>query len=100
MSACIRSAWTCRGRTCARITKVIGARTRAIGLLALGRPMVIVASARALLRKVAPASGNVFSPLVITREDGVVDAATGEPIAYEDVAAQLVSRGYERLGGA
>lgn len=78
--------------------KVIGARTRAIGLLALGRPMVIVASARALLRKVAPASGNVFSPLVITREDGVVDAATGEPIAYEDVAAQLVSRGYERLG--
>lgn len=78
--------------------KVIGARTRAIGLLALGRPMAIVASARALLRKVAPASGNVFSPLVITREDGVVDAATGEPIAYEDVAAQLVSRGYERLG--
>ena len=76
---------------------VVGARTRAIGLLALGRPVVIVASARSLLRKLAPASGNVFAPLVVTRENGVVDAGVGEILPYEDVAGALVSRGYERL---
>lgn len=78
--------------------KIIGARARALGLLTLGRPVVIVASARALLRKVAPASGSVFSPLVVSCADGVVDAATGELVAYEDFADMLVSRGYERLG--
>ncbi len=76
---------------------VVGARTCAIGLLALGRPVVIVASARSLLRKLAPASGNVFAPLVVTRENGVVDAGVGEILPYEDVAGALVSRGYERL---
>ena len=76
---------------------VVGARTRAIGMLALGKPVVIVASARSLLRKLAPASGNVFAPLVVTRENGVVDAGAGEILPYEDVASVLVSRGYERL---
>lgn len=80
--------------------KIIGARARALGLLTLGRPVVVVASARALLRKVAPASGSVFSPLVVSCADGVVDAATGELVAYEDFADMLVSRGYERLGRA
>ncbi len=77
--------------------KVVGARTQAIGALALGRAVIVVASARALLRTVAPASGNVFSPLVITRDEGVADGATGELLAYEEVPEQLTARGYKRL---
>lgn len=77
--------------------RIVGARTRAIGLLALDRPMVVIASARSMLRKVAPASGTVFSPLVATRDNGVIDAGNGEILTYEDMAAQLVARGYERL---
>ncbi len=77
--------------------KVVGARTRAIGLLSLGRPVVIVASARSMLRKIAPASGKVFAPLTITRDGGAVDMVTGEQLPYEEVSRALVSRGYEHL---
>ena len=75
----------------------VGARVKALGCLQLGRHVVVVTSARALLRTMAPAGGNTFSPLVVTREDGVVDAATGELVAYEELPAHLVARGYERL---
>ena len=77
--------------------KVVGQRTRAIGSLSLGRPLVVVAAARALLRTVAPASGQLFAPLSITREDGVVDGAAGEVLAYEELADALTRRGYKRL---
>lgn len=77
--------------------KVVGARTQAIGALSLGREVIVVTSARALLRTVAPASGNVFSPLVITCDEGAADGTTGELLAYEEVPGQLISRGYKRL---
>ena len=76
---------------------VVGARVKALGSLSLGRKVVVVASARALLRTMAPAGGGVLAPLVVTREGGAVDAATGEPVAYEDLSQRLVSKGYERL---
>ncbi len=76
---------------------VVGARTRAIGLLSLGRPVVVIAAARALLRKLAPASAQVFNPLLITRESGVVDGASGEMLTYEELGEALDARGYERL---
>ncbi len=77
--------------------KDVGDRTRAIGELALGRNVVVVTSARALLRKVGPASDGLFVPLTIVNGQEVVDAATGEALAYEDVAPALIARGYKHL---
>ena len=77
--------------------KALGQRTRAIGLLAAGRPVVVCASARALLRRVAPAGSGFFSPLVITVGGGVVDGATGQLLEYEELAGALLERGYQHL---
>ncbi|MGI6032570.1 MAG: transcription-repair coupling factor [Coriobacteriales bacterium] len=76
---------------------VIGARTRALGELSLGRPLIVVASARACMRKMASASSRPFSPLVIQRDECVADGATGELLEYEDLTDALVKRGYQRL---
>lgn len=75
----------------------VGMRTRAIGTLICGRAVVVVASARALMRKLAPANSNLFSSLLITKEDGVIDTATGEMLEYEQLAPYLVQRGYQHL---
>ena len=76
---------------------VVGARTRAIGMLAADRPCVVVASARALLRYCAPVESAVFSPLTLTKDGGAVDGATGELLEYEQLAEALVARGYQNL---
>ncbi len=75
---------------------VIGARVRAIGELAEGWPIVVVASARSLMRKVAP-TADAFSPLVLRRDNAVVEGGTGNILEYEELASALVSRGYVRL---
>lgn len=77
--------------------RVVGARTRAIGQLTTGRPCVVVASARALLRQCAPVGTGVFSALTLTRDGGAVDGATGELLEYEDVPQALIARGYQHL---
>ncbi len=77
--------------------KVVGARTQAIGMLAAGRNVVVVTSARALLRRCAPAGTGVFFPLTVTCDDGVVDGASGEALEYEQVAPALLKRGYQHL---
>ncbi len=79
---------------------VVGARVKAAGLLAAGRPVVVVASARALLRYVAPPETRLFSPISISCDEGAVDAGTGEPLSYEGLAARLVERGYVRAEAA
>ena len=123
--------------------KVQGARTKAICALAQALPIVVVTSARALMRKIAPASSNMpsdknaannngalaannspaqtgsdvllsstqqanahqgklapapsglFSPLIITKEDGLIDVATGEMLEYEQLAPFLIAHGYQ-----
>ena len=76
--------------------KEVGARTQAMGMLAAGRNVVVVTSARALLRRV-PAQGSVFAALEISQDSGVVDGASGELLEYEQIAAALVARGYQHL---
>ncbi len=79
---------------------VVGARAKALGLLAAGRPVVVVASARALLRCVAPPETRLFSPISISCDAGALDTATGELLSYEELAACLVGRGYRRADAA
>jgi transcription-repair coupling factor (superfamily II helicase) len=94
----------------------VGQRAQAIDALATGRPCVVVASARSLLRCVPPVPreerqkagssalcptaspalqtgrAGVFSPLVF-----VAGEELSGGISYEQLAKLLVSRGYERL---
>ena len=76
--------------------KNLGARTHAVGVLSQGLPLVVVTSARALMRKIAPAKSKLFSPLVVSREDGLVDPSTGEVLEYEQLSQFLLSHGYNR----
>ena len=77
--------------------KTVGARTQAIGMLAAGESVVVLTSARALLRRVAPADGNAFASLEVSKDNGVVDGATGEVLEYEQLAEALITRGYQHL---
>ena len=77
--------------------KVVGRRTRAIGMLAAGEHVVVVASARSLLRRVAPAASGFFSPIALAVGGNAVDAGTGQLLEYEELADALVARGYQRL---
>ena len=79
---------------------VVGARAKALGLLAAGRPVVVVASARALLRYVAPPETRLFAPISISCENGVVDGRSGELLSYEGLGACLIERGYRRAEAA
>ncbi len=78
----------------------VGERAKAVGMLSAGRPVVVVASARALLRHVAPPETRLFSPISISCADGAVDAGSGELLSYEDLAPRLVERGYVRADAA
>jgi transcription-repair coupling factor (superfamily II helicase) len=67
--------------------RVVGRRARAIHLLSAGRPGIVVASARALLRALPPQGSHVFEPLVLE---------PGSMADLEETAATLVRMGYER----
>ncbi len=65
-------------------------RCRAIDALAHGEELIVVASARALLRCVPPQGSEVFRPLVFERDS---------ELCFEELARELVNRGYARLEG-
>lgn len=65
-------------------------RCHAIDALSSAEELVVVCSARSLLRLVAPGGGDVFSPLHLVK---------GGELDFDDLAASLVKRGYERLDG-
>ncbi|MBN2248648.1 MAG: transcription-repair coupling factor [Coriobacteriia bacterium] len=67
---------------------VVGSRTRALHALGTGRPVVVVASGRSLLRILPPQGSHVFEPLVLA-EGASIDLA----LAVE----RLVRMGYERV---
>jgi transcription-repair coupling factor (superfamily II helicase) len=67
--------------------EVVGARARALYALTRGRPVIVVASVRSLLRALPPQGSHVFEPLVLS---------SGATINLGDVAAQLARMGYER----
>jgi len=68
--------------------RVVGARARALHGLSRGREVVVVASARALLRALPPRGSHVFEPLVLQ---------AGVALGLEQVAGQLAEMGYQRV---
>ena len=83
-----RTAPTCRGSDAAPTSSEVGARARALYALDKNRPVVVVASARALLRTVPPQGSHVFDPLVLA------PAAT---LDLEEALELLARMGYERV---
>ncbi len=71
--------------------EVVGARARALYSLDRGRPVVVVASARALTRVLPPQGSHVFEPLQI---------AVGSTLDLSEVAERLARMGYERVDKA
>ncbi len=69
----------------------VGARARALYALDKNRPVVVVASARALMRVVPPQGSHAFDPLGL---------AAGGELDLETAAARLVRMGYERAEDA
>lgn len=70
---------------------IVGRRARALYALDRGRPVVVVASARALLRVLPPQGSHVFDPLVLEK---------GGTLDLGETAAQLARMGYERADKA
>jgi len=68
--------------------EVVGRRARALHSLDKGLPVVVVASARALLRALPPQGSHVYTPLEIVA-GGVLDLA--------ETAETLARMGYERV---
>ena len=66
----------------------VGARARALYALEKNRPVIVVASARALLRMVPPQGSRVFDPLTLS---------AGATIDLEEASARLARMGYERV---
>ena len=75
-----------------------GRRLEALWSLQQGKPAVVVASARALLRRIAPAKEEVARPLTLVAGSDL----SGEPqrgiACFEDLEHCLVSMGYENSG--
>lgn len=72
----------------------VGIRMRALHALCTGEPALVVTSARALLRTVPPRGVDICSPIEVRCGHSLPDG-----IAYEDLAAALLHRGYVRLDG-
>ena len=68
--------------------EAIGARARALHALNQGRPVVVVASARSLLRTLPPQGSHVFDPLVLD---------SGAEFDITQAADRLARMGYERV---
>jgi len=66
----------------------VGARARALYALEKNRPVIVVASARALMRTVSPHGSHVFDPLTL---------GVGISLDLTEEAARLSRMGYERV---
>lgn len=69
----------------------IGTRARALYALDKGRDVIVVASARSLLRAIPPQGSRAFDPLVL---------AAGADLDLDAAAERLVRMGYERVDSA
>ena len=70
---------------------VIGARCRAMWRLAEGENCVVIASARALMRRVPPVGSGYFAPSTFS---------VGDEVPFEEVPALLIGMGYADDGAA
>ncbi len=74
---------------------------QAADALACGRDVVVVASARALLRELPPASAGVHKPLVFQAGYELADMPDADALGlaeFDDVPHALEERGYENTG--
>lgn len=75
-----------------------GRRLEALWSLQQGKPAVVVASARALLRRIAPAKEEVARPLALVAGSDLSDEPQRGIACFEDLEHCLVSMGYENSG--
>ena len=75
-----------------------GRRLEALWSLQQGKPAVVVASARALLRRIAPAKEEVARPLTLVAGSDLSEEPQRGIACFEDLAHCLVSMGYENSG--
>ena len=79
----------------------VARRMEAVHALASGREVVVVASARSLVRTLPPAGSNVHLPLVFEAGRELADMGGAEAAgvaAFEDVARAFEERGYLNTG--
>lgn len=75
-----------------------GRRLEALWSLQQGKPAVVVASARALLRRIAPAKEEVARPLTLVAGSDLSEEPQRGIACFEDLEHYLVSMGYENSG--
>lgn len=75
-----------------------GRRLEALWSLQQGKPAVVVASARALLRRIAPAKEEVARPLTLVAGSDLSEEPQRDIACFEDLEHCLVSMGYENSG--
>lgn len=75
-----------------------GRRLEALWSLQQGKPVVVVASARALLRRIAPAKEEVARPLALVAGSDLSENPQRGIACFEDLEHCLVSMGYENGG--
>lgn len=75
-----------------------GRRLEALWSLQQGKPAVVVASARALLRRIAPAKEEVARPLALVTGSDLSEEPQRGIACFEDLEHCLVSMGYENSG--
>lgn len=78
--------------------KIHGRRLEALWSLQSGAPIVVVASARALLRRLAPAACEGARPLELRVGIDLSENPQASVASFEDVATRLVAMGYENTG--
>ena len=75
-----------------------GRRLEALWSLQRGKPAVVVASARALLRRIAPAKEEVARPLALVAGSDLSEDPQRGIACFEDLEHCLVAMGYENSG--
>ena len=75
-----------------------GRRLEALWSLQQGKPAVVVASARALLRRIAPAKEEMARPLALVAGSDLSENPQRGIACFEDLEHCLVSMGYENSG--
>lgn len=76
----------------------IARRMQALDMLASGKPAVIVASARSMIRCLPPVGSGVYEPILFTSGKEIADMGNSEISSYTDIARYLESRGYQNTG--
>lgn len=75
-----------------------GMRLKALWALQSTKPVIVVASARALLRKVALPQTEIAKPLVLKQGVDLSESPQGNVESFEDLAEALVRMGYDNAG--